>query len=97
MRKLALMIALTGFSTVALAQEAAPGPAKISKECREAIQTLCPKGDDPKARRECIIANRSKISPDCLAQLKARQDAMRQMRESRQAPTTPATATPPAQ
>ena len=99
MRKLALMIALTGFSTAALAQQAAPETAmpKVSKECRAEIQTLCPKGDDHKARRECIIANRSKMSPDCLAQLKAHHEAMKAKRASRQTPTTPATATPPAQ
>lgn len=99
MRKLVLMIALTGFSTAALAQPAVPETAmpKVSKECREEIQTLCPKGDNPKARRECVITNRGKISPDCLAQVKAHQEAMRQMRVSRQTPTTPATATPPAQ
>jgi hypothetical protein len=93
MRKLALMIALTGFSTAALAQQAAPETAmpRVSQECRGEIQNLCPKGGDPKARHECLISNRSKISSDCQAQFQAHREAMKARRAMRKTgPATPA-------
>ena len=76
------------------------GAPRISKECRQEIMAICPRGDDPHARRDCIILNRAKISAPCQAELKARMEAMRAMRGNRKAqpempmPTPPITPSP---
>ena len=89
------MIAIGVIASGAFAQVA--GAPRVSKECRQEIMTLCPRGDDPRARRDCIILNRAKISAPCQAELKARMEAMKAMRGNRQEqppmqPTTPSPA-----
>jgi hypothetical protein len=77
MRKLALMIALTGFASAALADMPAPQGARLSKECRQQLMALCPPGGDRMQMMGCMMTNHDKISPDCQAQLKARMQARR--------------------
>ena len=50
--------------------QTAPRP-MLSAECRTEITTLCPRGNDRAARRQCIMTNRDKISEGCQSELKA--------------------------
>ena len=61
--------AALAFATAAGAQTTPR--AMLSAECRTEIMTLCPKGDDRAARRQCIMTNRDKISYGCKTQLRA--------------------------
>lgn len=67
--RLVLTFAGLALATAAGAQTAPR--AMLSAECRTEITTLCPKGDDRAARRQCIMANRDKISEGCKSELKA--------------------------
>ena len=68
MRLILTFVALA-LATAAGAQTA-PRP-MLSAECRTEIMTLCPKASDRAARRQCIMANRDKVSDGCKTELKA--------------------------
>lgn len=71
-----LLTTLLIAGSAAAAQTAAPRP-MVSPACRTEIQTLCPKGDDRAARRQCLKSNRDKISEGCRAEIRAAAQARR--------------------
>lgn len=76
MMKTALFAAaLLGLSTTAAAQAGAK--AGVSPECRAEVVRLCPKTDDRTARRQCMMANRDKVSQSCRDQIRAARAARR--------------------
>lgn len=82
MGKLSVLAASIGLLASPLAAQPAGG-AWLSDACRAEIKTLCGASVDRKARRACMMENRSKVSDGCRAELKARRDA-RQARRSEQ-------------
>ena len=75
--RLVLTFSALAFATAAGAQTA-PRP-MLSTECRTEIMTLCAKADDRAARRQCMMANRAKISDGCKSELKAMRAARQGM------------------
>ena len=61
---------LLALATVASAQNAASRP-MLSDACRAEVMKLCPATGDRGARRTCLMANRDKLSPDCLKEMAA--------------------------
>lgn len=62
--------AALALATAASAQTAAPR-AGLSEACRTEVTALCPRGEDRAARRQCMMANRDKISTGCKTELQA--------------------------
>lgn len=76
-------IAAVLFTLAALVSSAARANgigALISPQCRTELATLCPKGGDRGARRQCIMTNKEKISAACKQELKT---AIAQRKEQR--------------
>ena len=72
--RLILGFTALALATAASAQTAAPR-AGLSDACRTEVTTLCLRGDDRAARRQCMMSNRDKISTGCKTELQAMRGA----------------------
>jgi hypothetical protein len=77
--RLLLTVLIAASATAAIAQDAKPRP-MLSDACRTEVMTLCPATGDRSARRQCMMANRDKLSDGCkkeMAALRAARQAAR--------------------
>ncbi len=78
--RIALFTAAIVLGSAAMAQDAPPRP-MLSDACRTEIRAICPPNGDPKARGQCMMANRDKISAPCKAELMKMRAAHKSMRQ----------------
>jgi hypothetical protein len=77
--RIVFFVAALGVSSASIAQDAPMRP-MLSDGCRTEMQALCPATGDRDARRQCMMANRDKISAPCKAELMKMRAARQSMR-----------------